>query len=64
MDMQHIRTCLNLIKIKNVTFRNRIFSTPTQTHFRDNFEMAYMEVKAKGGAAQVTLGETPKGGKL
>jgi 2,4-dienoyl-CoA reductase-like NADH-dependent reductase (Old Yellow Enzyme family)/thioredoxin reductase len=47
------------IRIKNVTFRNRIFSTPNQTRFRGNFEMAYMEGKARGGAAQVTIGETP-----
>ena len=47
------------LKIKNVTFRNRIFSTPNQTRFRDNFEMAYMEAKARGGAAQVSIGEAP-----
>jgi 2,4-dienoyl-CoA reductase-like NADH-dependent reductase (Old Yellow Enzyme family)/thioredoxin reductase len=47
------------IKIKGVTFRNRIFSTPNQTRFRDNVEMAYMEAKARGGAAQVSIGETP-----
>jgi 2,4-dienoyl-CoA reductase-like NADH-dependent reductase (Old Yellow Enzyme family)/thioredoxin reductase len=47
------------ITIRNVTFRNRIFSTPNQTRFKDNVEMAYMEAKARGGAAQVTVGETP-----
>ena len=47
------------ITIRNVTFRNRIFSTPNQTRFKDNMEMAYMEAKARGGAAQVTVGETP-----
>jgi 2,4-dienoyl-CoA reductase-like NADH-dependent reductase (Old Yellow Enzyme family)/thioredoxin reductase len=51
------------IKIKNLTFRNRIFSTPNQTRFRNNFEMAFMEAKARGGAAQVTIGETPITGK-
>ena len=47
------------LKIKHVTFRNRIFSTPNQTRFKGNFEMAYEEAKARGGAAQVTIGETP-----
>jgi len=47
------------LRIKNVTFRNRIFSTPNQTRFRDNIEMAYMEAKARGGAAQVSIGEGP-----
>ena len=61
--MQNYPNLFKPIKIKNVTFRNRIFSTPNQTRFRDNFEMAYMEAKAKGGAAQVTLGETPVTGK-
>ena len=45
------------LRIKNVTFRNRIFSTPNQTRFRGNIEMAYMEAKARGGAAQVSVGE-------
>jgi 2,4-dienoyl-CoA reductase-like NADH-dependent reductase (Old Yellow Enzyme family) len=47
------------LRIKNVTFRNRIFSTPNQTRFRGNIEMAYMEAKARGGAAQVSIGEGP-----
>jgi 2,4-dienoyl-CoA reductase-like NADH-dependent reductase (Old Yellow Enzyme family)/thioredoxin reductase len=47
------------ITIRDVTFRNRIFSTPNQTRFKNNVEMAYMEAKARGGAAQVTVGETP-----
>jgi 2,4-dienoyl-CoA reductase-like NADH-dependent reductase (Old Yellow Enzyme family)/thioredoxin reductase len=47
------------LKVRNVTFRNRIFSTPNQTRFRGNFEMAYQEAKARGGAAQVSIGETP-----
>jgi len=51
------------IKIKNYTFRNRIFSTPNQTRFKDETEISYFEEKARGGAAQVTLGETPITGK-
>jgi len=47
------------ITIRNVTFRNRIFSAPNQTRFKNHIEMAYMEAKARGGAAQVTIGETP-----
>ena len=57
--MQYYPNLFAPIKIKNVTFRNRIFSAPNQTRFRDNVEMAYMEAKARGGAAQVTIGETP-----
>lgn len=47
------------LRIKNVTFRNRIFSLPNQTRFRGTIEMAYMEAKARGGAAQVSIGEAP-----
>jgi 2,4-dienoyl-CoA reductase-like NADH-dependent reductase (Old Yellow Enzyme family)/thioredoxin reductase len=61
--MQNYPNLFKPIKIRNVAFRNRIFSTPSQTRFRDNFEMAYIEAKARGGAAQVTLGETPITGK-
>jgi len=57
--MQYYPNLFKPLKIKNVTFRNRIFSTPNQTRFRGNIEMAYMEAKARGGAAQVTVGETP-----
>ncbi len=57
--MQYYPHLFSPIKIKNYTFRNRIFSTPNQTRFKDNFEMAYMESKARGGAAAVTVGETP-----
>jgi 2,4-dienoyl-CoA reductase-like NADH-dependent reductase (Old Yellow Enzyme family)/thioredoxin reductase len=57
--MQHYPHLFTPLKIKNVTFRNRIFSTPNQTRFRGNIERAYMEAKARGGAAQVTIGETP-----
>jgi 2,4-dienoyl-CoA reductase-like NADH-dependent reductase (Old Yellow Enzyme family)/thioredoxin reductase len=61
--MQNYPNLFKPLKIKNVTFRNRIFSTPNQTRFKDNFEMAYMEAKARGGAAQVTIGESPITGK-
>ncbi len=47
------------LRIKGVTFRNRIFSTPNQTRFRGNIEVAYMEAKSRGGAAQVSIGEAP-----
>lgn len=57
--MQYYPNLFRPIKIRSVTFRNRIFSTPNQTRFKGNFEMAYMEAKARGGAAQVTIGETP-----
>jgi len=61
--MQDYPNLFRPITIRNVTFRNRIFSTPNQTRFKDNVEMAYMEAKARGGAAQVTVGETPITGK-
>lgn len=61
--MQYYPNLFKPITIRNVTFRNRIFSTPNQTRFKDNVEMAYMEAKARGGAAQVTVGETPITGK-
>lgn len=61
--MQDYPNLFRPITIRNVTFRNRIFSTPNQTRFKDNVEMAYMETKARGGAAQVTVGETPITGK-
>ena len=57
--MQHYPHLFEPLTIRNVTFRNRIFSTPNQTRFRGNIERAYMEAKARGGAAQVTIGETP-----
>jgi 2,4-dienoyl-CoA reductase-like NADH-dependent reductase (Old Yellow Enzyme family)/thioredoxin reductase len=63
MDMQDYPNLFKPITIRNVTFRNRIFSTPNQTRFKNNVEMAYMEAKARGGAAQVSVGETPITGK-
>ena len=51
-------------KIKNYTFRNRVFSLPNQTHFKGIIQAAYVEAKARGGAAQVTIGETPVSGKF
>lgn len=53
------------ITIKGITFRNRIFSTPNAARLKDKNgastenEISYYEDKAKGGAAQVTIGETP-----
>jgi 2,4-dienoyl-CoA reductase-like NADH-dependent reductase (Old Yellow Enzyme family) len=47
------------IRIRNFTFRNRIFSTPNATRFmKDETEVLFLEEKAKGGAALVTVGET------
>ena len=46
------------LKVRNFTFKNRIFSTPNQTRFKNTIELSYQEAKARGGAAQVTLGET------
>ncbi|MFZ7121383.1 MAG: FAD-dependent oxidoreductase [Eubacteriaceae bacterium] len=52
-------------RIKNVTFRNRIFATPTGMTYPDEYTgepdfktVLFYEKKARGGAASVTLGET------
>ena len=51
-------------RIKNTVFRNRIFSAPNGTKFktREGFplelEVAYLETRAKGGAAVVTTGNS------
>ncbi|MGM0240090.1 hypothetical protein ID741_002708 [Enterococcus sp. AZ103] len=52
-------------KIKNITFRNRIFASPTSlvwpdyyTGMPDESTVFYYEDKARGGAASVTLSET------
>jgi 2,4-dienoyl-CoA reductase-like NADH-dependent reductase (Old Yellow Enzyme family)/thioredoxin reductase len=47
------------VTIRGVTLRNKIISTPNQTRFQDSVEAAYMESKARGGAAAVLLGECP-----
>ena len=52
------------IKIRNVTYRNRIFSAPCamtysgHKHSPDLMQMLYFEEKARGGAAAVTISET------
>ena len=46
------------IRIGNVTFRNRIFATPTTSLSDLQSQIAFFENKARGGAAQVCLGET------
>jgi 2,4-dienoyl-CoA reductase-like NADH-dependent reductase (Old Yellow Enzyme family)/thioredoxin reductase len=47
------------VTIRGITLRNKIISTPNQTRFQNNIEAAYMESKARGGAAAVVLGECP-----
>lgn len=51
------------IRIGKVTFKNRIFSTPNASASDMHSQILFFENKAKGGAAQVTLGETPVTGK-
>jgi 2,4-dienoyl-CoA reductase-like NADH-dependent reductase (Old Yellow Enzyme family) len=46
------------IRIGKVTFKNRIFSTPTTSLSDMQSQIAFFENKAKGGAAQVCLSET------
>ena len=52
------------ITIRNVTYRNRIFSAPCamtisgHSHTPDPMQMLYFESKAMGGAATVTVSET------
>ena len=52
--------------IRGITFRNRIFTTPTGLTYPDEYSGApdfrtvlFYEKKARGGAASVTYGETP-----
>ena len=61
------RTYPNLftpLTVRGLRFRNRIFSSPNSTRLRSpdggttEREIAYYEEKAKGGAGQVTVGET------
>jgi len=63
--MKHYPNLFNPCRIKNVTFRNRIFATPTGLTWADEYSGApeastvlFYEKKARGGAASVTLGET------
>ena len=46
------------LRIGKVTFKNRIFSTPTTSLSDMQSQIAFFENKAKGGAAQVSLSET------
>lgn len=52
------------LKVRNTTFRNRIFATPTSLTWADytgapnDATVFYYEDKARGGAASVTLSET------
>lgn len=56
---------LSPLKVKSTIFKNRIFSAPNLIpHVGVNgmptdYLIAYYEEKARGGAAQVTVGETP-----
>lgn len=52
-------------RMKNLTFKNRIFATPTGLTYPDEYTgepdfktVLFYEKKARGGAASVTLGET------
>ena len=53
------------IKVGKITFKNRIFSAPnmmssiTPAGYATDYMIGYYEAKAKGGCAQVTIGDTP-----
>ncbi len=53
------------LRVGPLRFKNRILSAPTQIRQKDpnghmnDYGIAYFEAKAKGGAAQVTIGDTP-----
>lgn len=53
------------IRIGQLRFKNRICAAPTQIRQKDplghmnDFGIAYFEAKARGGAAMVTIGDTP-----
>jgi 2,4-dienoyl-CoA reductase-like NADH-dependent reductase (Old Yellow Enzyme family)/thioredoxin reductase len=58
-------TLFQPMRIKNVVFRNRILGAPSSLRYKTaqggavETEIAYVAAKARGGAAQVTVGETP-----
>lgn len=64
MKMTEYPLLSSSIKIGNVTFRNRIIASPTSVPklspegFLTKQNIAYFALKAKGGAAGVTLGDT------
>ena len=47
------------LRIKKITFRNRIFSTPNTSLSDLQSQIMYFEKKAIGGAAQVSLQKLP-----
>lgn len=53
------------LRVGPLRFKNRILAAPTQIRQKDpnghmnDYGIAYFEAKAKGGAAQVTIGDTP-----
>lgn len=65
MKQTHYPNLFRPMQIRSTIFKNRIFSAPNSLryktgdgHVTEN-EMAYLEEKARGGAAQLTVGETP-----
>ena len=63
--MKYYPNLFSPFEIGKITFRNRIFNTPhsstnyTYGGYATENEIAFFEAKAKGGAAQVSIGETP-----
>ena len=53
------------LKVKSLVFKNRIFSAPnmmsniTPAGYPTDYMIGYYEAKARGGCAQVTVGDTP-----
>lgn len=65
MKQTHYPNLFRPMQIRSTIFKNRIFSAPNSLryktgdgHVTEN-EMAYLEEKARGGAAQLTVGEAP-----
>ncbi|MDY6825566.1 MAG: FAD-dependent oxidoreductase [Bacillota bacterium] len=56
---QYYPNLFSPLKVKNHTFRNRIFSTPNAVRFKNHIATSFFEAKAKGGAAVVTVNEAP-----
>ncbi|MCI8598766.1 MAG: FAD-dependent oxidoreductase [Lachnospiraceae bacterium] len=60
---QYFPNLFRPMKVKNVTYRNRIFMAPTALkelsdhNYVDYHTFDYLERRAKGGAASITLGE-------
>ena len=55
---RHYPHLFSPLRIGKLTFKNRIFSTPSTSLSDMQSQMSFFENKARGGAAQISLAET------